>query len=103
MEQISATVGALGQPNTIQRKVNNYMRIQELSDALAQEWKASKELCLSPRSNDSLGASALSSCRSQGLRNRDSRVPAKIGTKRKPIGQRRVKGAKYGGPTPDWS
>lgn len=68
-----------------------------------EEWKASKELCQSSRSDKSLGASALSSCRSQGLRRRDSKVKHTIGKKRQKISGRKVKGKKYGGPLPDWS
>ncbi len=68
-----------------------------------EEWKASRELCLSPRSDSSLGASALSSCRSQGLRSRDSKVRHTIGKKRQNISGRKIKGRRYGGPLPDWS
>lgn len=82
------------------------MRIDEVltTDQEIEEWKASRELCLSPRSDSSLGASALSSCRSQGLRRRDSKVKAKYGgnKKRKKI-VGKVKGKKYGGSLPDWS
>lgn len=81
------------------------MRLDELftNDIDIEEWKASKELCKSPRSDKSLGASALSSCKSQGLRGRDSKVKAKYGSdkRRKIVGK--VKGKKYGGPLPDWS
>jgi hypothetical protein len=68
------------------------------------EWKASKELCKSSKPDSALGASALSSCRSQGLRARDSKVSAKYGgnKKRKKI-KGKVKGKKYGGSLPDWS
>lgn len=68
-----------------------------------QEWKASKELCQSNRSDASLGASALSSCRSQGLRRRNSKVKHQIGGKRRKLGRSKVKGQKYGGPARDWS
>lgn len=82
------------------------MRLDELftRDDDIEEWKASKELCKSPRSDASLGASALASCKSQGLRRRDSKVKAKYGggDKRKKI-VGKVKGKKYGGPLPDWS
>lgn len=81
------------------------MKIEELltTDADLTEWKASKELCKSPRADSSLGASALSSCRSQGLRSRDSKVKHTIGDKRSKISGKKVKGKKYGGPLPDWS
>lgn len=76
------------------------MKVYEIT-----EWKASKALCRDrSRSDASLGASALSSCRSQGLRSRDSKVSARYGgsDKRKKI-RGKVKGKKYGGPLPDWS
>ena len=81
------------------------MRVVDLltEDADIEEWKASKELCRSSRSDSSLGASALSSCRSQGLRARKSKVKHTIGKKRKKITGKKIKGKKYGGPLPDWS
>jgi hypothetical protein len=81
------------------------MRVFEVltSETDIEEWKASRELCLSPRSDGSLGASALSSCRSQGLRSRDSKVKHTIGKKRQKISGRKIKGKRYGGPLPDWS
>jgi hypothetical protein len=72
-------------------------------DSDIEEWKASAELCKSNRSDSSLGASALSSCRSQGLRRRDSKVKHTIGKKRRKITGKKIKGKKYGGPLPDWS
>jgi hypothetical protein len=50
-----------------------------------------------------MGASALASCKSRGLISRDGKKSHKIGKKRKTVGGRRIKGAKYGGPLPDWS
>ena len=46
------------------------MRVEDLleTDADIEEWKASKALCKSSKSDKAIGASALSSCRSQGLR-----------------------------------
>lgn len=81
------------------------MRIQDLltEDSDIEEWKASAELCKSNRSDASLGASALASCRSQGLRARKSRVKHTIGKKRRKITGKKIKGKKYGGPLPDWS
>lgn len=68
-----------------------------------EEWKASKELCRSSRSDSSIGASALASCKSQGLRRREGRKSHKVGDKRIKMGGRKIKGRKYGGPIPDWS
>lgn len=81
------------------------MRIDEVltDDQDIEEWKASRELCKSTRSDASLGASALSSCKSQGLRGRKTRVKHTINKKRQNITGRKVKGKKYGGPLPDWS
>jgi hypothetical protein len=52
------------------------MKIDQLftEDKDIEEWKATKELCQSNRSDSSLGASALSSCKSQGYRRRESKV-----------------------------
>jgi hypothetical protein len=81
------------------------MRIDEVltQDHDIEEWKASKELCRSNKSNSSLGASALASCKSQGLRRRDGGKSHKIGDRRTKVGGRKIKGKKYGGPLPDWS
>lgn len=68
-----------------------------------EEWKASKELCKSSRSSASLGASALSSCKSQGYRRREGKKTHKIGKRRITIGGKKIRGKKYGGPLPDWS
>jgi hypothetical protein len=79
------------------------MKVFEVTSQDIAEWKASKELCQSNRGDSSLGASALSSCRSQGLRRRDSKVKHKVGGKRRKLGRSKVKGEKYGGPATDWS
>lgn len=81
------------------------MRLDELftNEDDIEEWKASKELCKSPRSNASLGASALASCKSQGYRRREGGKSHKIGDKRVKVGGRKIRGKKYGGPLPDWS
>lgn len=81
------------------------MRLDELftKDEDIEEWKASKELCKSPRSNSSLGASALASCKSQGYRRREGGKSHKVGNKRTKVGGRKIRGKAYGGPLPDWS
>ena len=80
------------------------MRLDELftNEEDIEEWKASKELCKSPRSNASLGASALASCKSQGYRRREGGKSHKIGDKRTKVGGRKIKGKKYGGPLPHY-
>jgi len=50
-----------------------------------------------------IGASAEASCRSKGLRRRNSKVKVKIAGKRQKIGSRKIKGAAHGGPLPDYS
>lgn len=68
-----------------------------------EEWKASEKLCKSSRPNSSLGASALSSCKSQGFRRREGSQSHKIGKKRVKTSGKKIKGEPYGGPIPDYS
>jgi hypothetical protein len=81
------------------------MRIDEVLTAEddIEEWKASKELCRSSRPNSKLGASALASCKSQGLRTRSGKKSHKIGKKRVTVGGKKIKGKEHGGPLPDYS
>jgi|TARA_R110000764_G_scaffold65203_2_gene136736 hypothetical protein len=81
------------------------MRIDEVltSEDDIEEWKASKELCRSSRPNSKLGASALASCRSQGLRTRSGKKSHKVGSKRVTVGGKKIKGKAHGGPLPDYS
>lgn len=68
--------------------------------------KASRKLCLSRKTDDELGASNLSSCKSQGYRARDGKKSHKLGKSpksRMTMGGKKIKGKKYGGPLPDWS
>ena len=67
-----------------------------------EEWKASRQLCRSSTPDSELGASALASCKSQGLRARDGNKSHKVGNKRITVGGHRIKGKKYGGPLPDY-
>ena len=75
----------------------------ELDSEINNEWQASKKLCRSSRPNDSLGASALASCKSQGLRKREGKKSHKIGKRRVTVGGKKIKGKDHGGPLPDWS
>ena len=71
-----------------------------------EEWKASRKLCRSSTPDSELGASALASCKAQGLRARDGNKSHKLGKSpdsRIKVGGHRIKGKKYGGPLPDWS
>lgn len=73
---------------------------------LDEHGKASRELCKSSKPDNELGASMLSSCKSQGLRARDGDKSHKLGKTAKSrvkVGGHRIKGRKYGGPLPDWS
>lgn len=72
---------------------------------LDERGRASRRLCLSTKPDSELGASQLSSCKSQGLRARDGDKSHKIGRgagKRVKVGGHKIKGKKYGGPLPDW-
>lgn len=67
---------------------------------------ASRKLCLSKVSDDDLGASALASCKSQGLRARDGKKSHLIGhgksKVRITVGGKKIKGKAHGGPLPDY-
>ena len=78
--------------------------VQELEELIATtEAKASKDLCTSNIPDKRLGASNLSSCKSQGYRARDGQKSHKIGSKRIKMDGKKIKGKKYGGPIPDYS
>jgi hypothetical protein len=73
---------------------------------LDERGKASTKLCKSSRPDKDLGASNLASCKSQGLRARDGEKSHKLGKSKKSrvkVDGKKIKGAKYGGPLPDWS
>lgn len=73
---------------------------------LDERGKASRQLCKSSKPDSELGASMLSSCKSQGLRARDGNKSHKLGKtqdSRIKVGGHKIKGKKYGGPLPDWS
>jgi len=57
------------------------------------------------KKSGNIGASAEASCRSQGIRRRDTKVKHKITKKgkRQKISGKKVKGKAHGGPLPDWS
>lgn len=81
------------------------MRIKEITERLdkdVEEGKPSKGYCQdTPKYK--MGASALASCKSQGLVSRDGKKSHKVGSKRIKVGGRRIKGKAHGGPLPDWS
>lgn len=82
--------------------VERYKKETELDE----RGKASRALCLGSKPDAELGASQLSSCKSQGLRARDGEKSHLIGhgssKVRIKVGGKRIKGKKYGGPLPDY-
>lgn len=72
------------------------------NDKDIEEWKASRQLCTSTKPDSELGASALSSCVSQGFRARDTEKKFTINKKRQKVKGKKVKGGNYGGPLPIW-
>ena len=79
------------------------MKMSDVDKSAVSEAKASKELCKSNKPDHKLGASQLASCKSQGYRKRDGDKSHKVGDKRVKVGGKKIKGAKYGGPLPNWS
>ena len=73
------------------------------TDTDLDEEPASRALCTSGKPDSALGASQLSSCKSQGYRSRDGGKSHKVGSERIKVRGKRIKGKKYGGPLPDWS
>jgi hypothetical protein len=78
------------------------MRLDELFDQTVLDWSASRSLCKSSKPDSALGASALASCKSQGLRRREGKKSHKVGKKRITVGGKRIKGKAHGGPLPDY-
>jgi hypothetical protein len=79
--------------------VSGYKEIEE-------HGPTSRKLCVSNVSDDALGASALASCKSQGLRARDGKKSHLIGhgasKVRVVVGGKKIKGKAHGGPLPDY-
>lgn len=73
---------------------------EDCGGSLWESGKASRALCKSSRSNADLGVSQLASCKSQGLRARETPKKHTIANKRVKIKGKYVKGHKYGGPLP---
>jgi len=72
----------------------------KISEITQREAKAPEKLCRSRVPDDQLGASQLASCKSQGLRARDSDDSYTIGGKRVKLRGKKIRGKKYGGPIP---
>jgi len=77
-------------------------KVSEQDNDLDEE-PASRALCTSGKPDSALGASQLSSCKSQGYRSRDGGKSHKVGHERVKVRGKKIKGKKYGGPLPDWS
>jgi len=75
----------------------------EPQDTEVTEQPASRDLCTSGKPDSALGASQLSSCKSQGYRSREGSKSHKVGSERIRMRGKKIKGKKYGGPLPDWS
>jgi hypothetical protein len=73
------------------------------ADQAVDEGPASRKLCQSGKPDSALGASQLSSCKSQGYRSRSGGMSHKIGSERVKVRGKKIMGKKYGGPLPDWS
>jgi hypothetical protein len=86
--------------NFTQMIVDKYLTSNE---AVVDEEPASRALCQSGKPDSALGASQLSSCKSQGYRSRDGGKSHKVGSERIKVRGKKIKGRKYGGPLPDWS
>ena len=82
--------------------VDPTMSSNEKTDKDIEEWKASRQLCTSTKPDSELGSSALSSCKSQGFRARDTDKKFTLNKKRQKIKGKKVKGGNYGGPLPVW-
>ena len=78
-------------------RLNTCMLISEIT---IKDWKASKKVCNSNTPDEQLGASTLSSCKSQGLRKRSGEKTYTIGGKKTKISGKKIKGGKYAGPLP---
>jgi len=81
------------------RTINTTMKIAEVISQKS-EAKAPEKLCKSRVPDDQLGASQLASCKSQGLRARDSGDSYTIGGKKVKLRGKKIRGKKYGGPIP---
>ena len=104
-EAISARAKLMADPNTPHPEHIGIQRITRLikSEDVVDEEPASRALCTSGKPDSALGASQLSSCKSQGYRSRDGGKSHKIGNDRVKVRGKKIKGKKYGGPLPDWS
>ncbi len=80
-------------------KINTFMKVYEITEGPTP----TKSYCKNtPKSK--MSASWLANCKSRGLVARDGRKSHKLPSgKRVTVGNRKIKGAKHGGPLPDYS
>jgi len=79
------------------------MQVKELLqlDTDIEEWAATSSLCKGSKPDSAIGASALASCKAQGLRARQTGKSQKMGGKkgnRVSLGGKKIKSKDYGGP-----
>ena len=77
------------------------MKIYEIYNTDENIGPAPSSACSRPAKD--LPASWIASCKSQGKRKRTGNRSEKIGGKTMKVSGKRIKGKKYGGPTPDYS
>ena len=77
------------------------MKIYEIYNTDENIGPAPASACSRPAKD--LPASWISSCKSQGKRKRSGNRKEKVGGKTMKVSGKRIKGNKYGGPTPDYS
>lgn len=109
--------GATDMEKSLSHHMDNFFKKHSISEGetcpdcggpmtMVEHGAVSKKICLSKRSDDDLGASALASCKSQGLRARDGKKSHLIGhgksATRITVGGKKIKGKAHGGPLPDY-
>jgi hypothetical protein len=89
----------------LDKKIITYAQ-QKMRHHVKEHGPTTRKLCLSTVSDSDLGASALASCKSQGLRARDGNKSHLIGhgnsKVRIKVGGKKIKGKAHGGPLPDY-
>lgn len=80
--------------------INTFMLILDIIENIG---KAPARVCRGSKPDSQLPASWVASCRSQGLRARDSDKEHTIKGKRTAIDNKKIKGEPYNGPLPNYS
>jgi len=79
-----------------------YTEVAVNEEDVTEEKKSTTAICKSSKTNDQLGASMLSKCKSLGLRAREGNKSHLVNGKRIKVGGKKIKGKVHGGPLPDW-